>query len=172
VGTVNVRRVRSPQTAGFTLFELLAGLGIVGILAAIASVSFLGMVERGRVNEAANVLRGMIQTSQREAIKKSQDCIIRLPPKQTRDPVISSSCAATGDRQLRNVAIQYNQTNQIRINYQGRLSQRRTIVVYSNNTGYKRCLVVSNFIGMTRTGRYTNPSVATVSADFCQTTST
>ncbi|BAW97046.1 hypothetical protein NIES970_19900 [[Synechococcus] sp. NIES-970] len=163
---------KSKQTAGFTLFELLAGLGIVGILGAIASVSFLGMVERGRVNEAANVLRGLIQTSQREAIKKSRDCIIRLPPKQTRNPVISSNCSVTGDRQLRNVAIQYNQTNQIQINYQGRLSQRRTIVVYSDNTEYKRCLVVSNFIGMTRTGRYTNQDIATVSADFCETNST
>lgn len=163
---------KSKQTAGFTLFELLAGLGIVGILGAIASGSFLGIVERGRVNEAANVLRGLIQTSQREAIKKSRDCIINLPPKQTRNPVISSNCAVTGDRQLRNVAIQYNQTNQIHINHQGRFRQRRTIVIYSNNTDYKRCLVVSNFIGMTRTGRYTDSNVATVSADFCQTTNT
>ncbi|ACA99594.1 MULTISPECIES: Tfp pilus assembly protein FimT/FimU [Cyanophyceae] len=155
---------------GFTLFELLAGLVIVGILAGISVPSFLAFVERGRVNEAANILRGVIQSSQREAIKKSTDCTIQLPAKQTKNPTISSTCSIDGPRRLKNVVIQYNQTDQISIDYQGRFNRKRTIVLYSENTNYKRCLVVSSFIGMTRTGIYTDQDLNTVSADYCQKT--
>lgn len=44
------------STAGFTTTELLIGVAIVGILAALAGPTFKGYVYRGRVSEAVTVL--------------------------------------------------------------------------------------------------------------------
>ena len=45
-----------PKTAGFTTIELLIGVAIVGILAAVAIPSFKSYVYRGRMSEAVTVL--------------------------------------------------------------------------------------------------------------------
>ncbi|MEB3225756.1 MAG: type II secretion system protein [Synechococcus sp.] len=141
---------------GFTLIEILVALFMVGILSAIAAPSFLGTVNRGRVNEAASQLRGMFQNAQREAIKKSQDCVIQLPAKGTENPVITSSCDPSDQsRRLNNVFIQYNGTgDQITVDFKGGMNIQRTIVIYSDNTSHRRCLVISNLIGMIRVGNY------------------
>ena len=47
---------RHLRSAGFTTIELLVGVAIVGILAAVAIPSFKGYVYRGRVTEAVTVL--------------------------------------------------------------------------------------------------------------------
>ncbi|NNE18563.1 MAG: prepilin-type N-terminal cleavage/methylation domain-containing protein [Myxococcales bacterium] len=47
---------RHPRSNGFTTIELLVGVAIVGILAAVAIPSFKGYVYRGRVTEAVTVL--------------------------------------------------------------------------------------------------------------------
>lgn len=46
----------SPKRNGFTTIELLIGVAIVGILAALAIPTFKGYVYRGRVNEAVRIL--------------------------------------------------------------------------------------------------------------------
>ncbi len=45
-----------PRSTGFTTIELLIGVAIVGILAALAIPTFKGYVYRGRVTEAVTVL--------------------------------------------------------------------------------------------------------------------
>ena len=47
---------RHPRSAGFTTIELLIGVAIVGILAAIAVPTFKSYVYRGRATEAVRVL--------------------------------------------------------------------------------------------------------------------
>jgi prepilin-type N-terminal cleavage/methylation domain-containing protein len=47
---------RHRRSAGFTTIELLIGVAIVGILAALAIPAFKGYVYRGRVSEAITVL--------------------------------------------------------------------------------------------------------------------
>ncbi len=48
--------MRQPRSAGFTTIELLIGVAIVGILAAIAVPTFKSYVYRGRVSEAVRIL--------------------------------------------------------------------------------------------------------------------
>ncbi|MFN6566341.1 Tfp pilus assembly protein FimT/FimU [Dendronalium sp. ChiSLP03b] len=56
-------------TAGFTLVEVLVVVIMVGILATIAAPSWLGFVNRQRVNKANDVVLAALQEAQREAKK-------------------------------------------------------------------------------------------------------
>jgi len=68
----NVRKTNQ----GFTLIELLIILLIVGILSAFAGPSFLGLLNRGKVNNAVAQVQGALQEAQREAIRKSRNCTV------------------------------------------------------------------------------------------------
>ncbi len=54
------------NSQGFTLIELIIILFIVGILSAIAAPSFLGLLNRGKVNNAVAQVQGALQEAQRE----------------------------------------------------------------------------------------------------------
>jgi type II secretory pathway pseudopilin PulG len=57
------------QDAGFTLLEIFVMVVIVGVLAAIVAPSWLGFVNRQRVNKANDAILAALQEAQRQAIK-------------------------------------------------------------------------------------------------------
>lgn len=63
VGVGGSPLARHPRSTGFTTIELLIGVAIVGILAALAIPTFKGYVYRSRMNEAVRIL-GEIKTRQ------------------------------------------------------------------------------------------------------------
>lgn len=80
---------------GFTMLETITIVVILGILSAIAAPSFLGMLNRNKVNDALSQAQGALQEAQREAIRKSKLCpvnIFEISKKMT------GSCLVTGDR--------------------------------------------------------------------------
>jgi prepilin-type N-terminal cleavage/methylation domain-containing protein len=161
----------SSNNYGFTLFELIIVTLIIGILSVIVVPSFLGFLTRAKVNNGLSLLQGNIQITQREAMKRSKSCILNLPNNNTKDGTLSSTCSSTGDRKLKDVFVVYNNPSgqKINFNFRGHTSPLRTIVIYHPDTKHKRCVVVSNGIGMVRTGVYTNDNLATISATHCQT---
>jgi prepilin-type N-terminal cleavage/methylation domain-containing protein len=70
----NVRKSNS----GFTLVELLITLIIIGVIAVISVPNFLGLLNRNRVNEAAQQVEGAIKEAQRQAMRKGKICQIRF----------------------------------------------------------------------------------------------
>ena len=72
----NARKYNS----GFTLIEMLATIVIIGVIAAIASPTFIGLLSRYRLNGALQQLLGAINESQRLAMLQGKSCRIEISP--------------------------------------------------------------------------------------------
>ncbi|AFY38141.1 hypothetical protein Lepto7376_1813 [[Leptolyngbya] sp. PCC 7376] len=160
------------NSRGFTLLEILAVILLLGITAAIASPSLLGFLARAKVDSAFSELRAMLQLAQRNAIRNSKTCTMFLPENNSENGVLTSDCSVTGNETLEDARIKYNRANskKVSFSYRGNTGSLRTIVVYSESTNFKRCMVISNGLGMMRSGVYTRNDLTTISASYCQTT--
>ncbi len=168
------------HSLGFTLFEQLVVLVIIGVVTAIAAPSFLILNQKAKVDDAMNSLRIGIQEGQRQAITKSKDCTITLPATGTTNPTIRSDCFLYGNVELNDVTLAHNYApdavdpsiSKIVFDYKGRpstISDKGTMVVYIPGIEHQKCLVISNLIGMTRSGDYDDVQTNGVSSTSCTT---
>ncbi|NJN75873.1 MAG: prepilin-type N-terminal cleavage/methylation domain-containing protein [Synechococcaceae cyanobacterium RL_1_2] len=183
---------------GFTLIEILVGIIIIGIGAALATPSFLGLVERNRIKDAQVQLKGSLQEAQREAIKRGQNCRVFLPAADTAnskgeitiadnngdtDDDDGEGCLVTGSRVMDGVLMSYaptknTDTNSFQFNFKGETgnnldSGEMIFVIYTKNgdqiNAYdQKCIVVSNPLGLIKTGNYEGyTNVASIAQDNC-----
>lgn len=157
---------------GFTLIELLIIVVVIGILAAIAAPSFLGFLNRSRVNDALASIEGALKEAQREAMRRSTNCEVTIPsgnaPTLTASP---ASCLPTGSRTLDKVTLRRPSTMaSVIFNFKGGTSSTGTVVIASSaGTVQQKCLVISPGIGIMRTGNYSDSDTSGASADNCTT---
>lgn len=142
---------------GFTIVEILAVLVTIGILSAIAAPSFLSMFSRNKVNDALAQTRGALQEAQRESMRKSKTCKVKVPKGD--DQTVSSDCFVTGNRTLKGINIDHENTEtwEIIFDFKGRtndVANAGTIILSSPDTSDQKCLVISQGIGMIRSGNY------------------
>ncbi|MBE9018093.1 type II secretion system protein [Chroococcidiopsidales cyanobacterium LEGE 13417] len=146
---------------GFSMFEIAIVLLIVGILAVIAVPSFISMFNKNSVNDALAKVQGILKEAQREAIRKSKTCTVTIPA-EGNDKTISSSCNVTGDRTLTGINIDHEKDTDpwlITFDFKGRTNdldnQGKLILTSANNTTSERkCLALSQGLGIIRTGNY------------------
>lgn len=155
------------NSQGFTLIETMIIVVIIGILSAIAGPSFLGMLNKARVNSALSEIQGILQQAQREAMRKSKACTVTLNPTNN---AISSDCSVTGVPTLNSNIVMAANEKSFKFSYRGTitLSDAGTIVLSSkDNPSVKKCLVISHPLGIIRTGNY-NDSTNSVTAAKCE----
>lgn len=173
------------NSQGFTMIEIIIILMIIGILSAIAVPSFLAMYNKGKLNNALTQVQGALQEGQREAIRKSQSCTVTL---DTTNNKVTSSCLATGERSLVNYgvamatnilpppgaslpAIPFSFKGNTTIALSGGANSGTVVLYLSNGSGQKKCLAISNGIGIMRTGNYSgsSSSASDITAGTCAT---
>lgn len=162
---------------GWTLIEMLVVTIITGIFAALAAPSMMGMMGKADVSNAINQVKSGLQESQRIAMSKGTSCTVNLGSSAS-PPTLTSSSATVGClsevRTLpKSVIMLENFTNDtVSFSYKGNTTSSGTVVVVaSNRQGEARCLVISNGLGIMRTGTYSGSvaSGATISAGSCTT---
>lgn len=161
---------RSITTLGFTIFELLIVIVLIGILAAISTPSFFSLINRKKVDDALNLVQGALKEAQREGMKKSHNCSITLDTEN-----IVGGCLVTGKRDLGNVRYVHNDipSNTITYDFRGNVAlggSDRVIVFYLNgNRSYQKCLVVTEGLGLIRIGNYPGNDTTTPAVSKCTT---
>jgi prepilin-type N-terminal cleavage/methylation domain-containing protein len=149
----NVSRNRSDR--GFTLLEIIVVLVLFGILSAIAAPSFLSSYNRMKLDNALNDLRGAIEESQRQAIQQGKSCQVVI-----NNGNISGPCLITGSRKLdSSISISPNTSTTVQFSFKGNTTSSVDFVLSlsdGSNTQEKRCLSISDGVGILRTGIYDN----------------
>ncbi|WP_338431700.1 type II secretion system protein [Synechococcus elongatus] len=158
---------------------------IIGILSAIAVPNLLGYFSRTQVDGNAETLEGILRQAQREAIRRSRTCAVVIP--SGANPVIrtatnaevagsSEDCLPSRnlsrefDLTLRDTRIDSNLTANpptLGFTFKGTPTAANAILVLSSTrspTAAQRCIVVSELLGLIRSGTYTgapaNPTEA------------
>jgi len=186
---------RSPvRNQGWTLIEMAVVAVIAGILSALAIPSMVGMQGRSELRDATNQIKSALQEAQRSAIKSGRRCRVLVNSTLPAAPMnynissTDSSSTATDPGTQPNpnnytcisspvrfpngsqLSLTTNLTNNsIRFNYRGTttLNSQGTIVISSGKTSEKRCIVISNALGLIRSGIYTGTAfTGTCNTDF------
>jgi prepilin-type N-terminal cleavage/methylation domain-containing protein len=177
----NVRKSNS----GFTLVELLMTLIIIGVIAVITVPSFLGLLNRNRVNQAAQQVEGALKEAQRQALRMGKQCTINIntttktisnpaPPTPPTPPTPATNGCLLSTRNL-NSSVQLN-SNSATLAFSGKgnidrvLANPAIVVSMPNQTDQRKCIILDGFFGVLRSGDYPIALGATdiPEADRCQ----
>jgi prepilin-type N-terminal cleavage/methylation domain-containing protein len=172
----NVRK----SSSGFTLIEMLVTITVVGVIAAIASPNFLGLLNRNRANEAMRQVEGAIKEAQRQALRTGKQCTINIDTtnKTITNPatngcllstrVLNDSIQLNFSRTGTPPTITFSGKGNITIN-DADAALRTPVLVMSipNNANIQKCVAVENVLGSIRTGDYSATIPTTPVADDC-----
>lgn len=163
-------QIKQKSDRGFTLIELMIALFIIGILAAIASPNFIGLLNRTKVNTSLERLVGAIKETQRQAMRLGKRCRINIDPNTNILTTIPSKCLLNSRQIDNNVKIRTNLSGSIpniSFSHKGNTTKAGTIVLSSNLTNTQKCFTISLGLGIMRTGNYTGSETDPVSGSNC-----
>lgn len=168
--------------AGFTFIETMFVLVLVGILSAIAVPSYLGLLNRQRLNNAQEEVFTAMQTAQANARReknawvacfyddgnKASWSVNRLPESTSSDwdctkstnwqAILSSSSgliAISSDKSYTTLAANPSTYYPVEFKYDGSVTPlgKITLEIRKETKGDKRCVVISTLLGAMRTAK-------------------
>ena len=149
----------------------MVALVIIGIIAAIASPNFLGLLNRIKVNNALEELLGAIKETQRLAMRHGKSCRININPSNNILNAADNECSLSTRRIDKNVIIRTNLSGSppnISFSHKGSTTKMGTIVLSSNLTDTQKCFVISLGLGIMRTGNYTGSRTGSIEPSDCE----
>jgi prepilin-type N-terminal cleavage/methylation domain-containing protein len=163
---------------GFTLLELIVVAVFVGIIAGISAPSFIGLNQRNKVNQDLTSAENALLEAQRGAMRRGKDCTLSFSVSASGEPTISSSsgnCLSMGTRTLYNVSMNIYKdgtgaTSSLTFDYLGNMTETNPITIvlqHNSNSGDKKCIVISQPLGLIATGKYTTPASGTNYSSSC-----
>jgi prepilin-type N-terminal cleavage/methylation domain-containing protein len=146
---------------GFTLIESLTIIMIIGVLATIATPSFLSWLSNKKVENALVRVEGALKEAQRQAIARSKPCVVTIPTGVNQQ--ITSTCLGSSDWVIQEVNISRpSSLATLNFDFKGRVrtpgNSGTIILSLPNNTVRQKCLEISVGIGLMRTGTYDGTS--------------
>ncbi|WP_027403281.1 pilus assembly FimT family protein [Aphanizomenon flos-aquae] len=163
---------------GFTLLELMVVMIFVGILAAISAPGFIGLNQRNKVTQDVTNAENALLEAQRGAMRRGKDCTLSFSVSASGEPIISSSsdnCLSMGTRTLYNVSMNIYKdgtgaVSSLTFDYLGNMTETNPITIvlrHKSNTGGKKCIVISQPLGLIATGKYIDPVSGTNYSSSC-----
>ncbi len=158
---------------GFTLIEMLTVIIIIGVIAAIAAPNFLGLLNRNRVNEAAQQIEGALKEAQRQAMRQGKQCRVDI---DTANNIISNPAAPLNgcllsNRNLNNLIQLNSNTTTITFSGKGNITGATPpvlVVSIPNGTDLQKCIVLDSLLGSQRSGEYTGAIPTSPVSASCQ----
>lgn len=176
---------------GFTLIELLVVVVIVGISAAVATPSLVGSWRQNRANQAFSQLVSALQSAQANANRLSTTCTVTITQTQVTAASPTSPSGSTGgciqetvnfDSTIINVNTNPTFitpfTSGVAFAFNGTTTATTTLFVgrkdgSTPNTTNANCVVITDPLGLIRTGKYTalatiTTTSGTTNTNFCE----
>jgi Tfp pilus assembly protein FimT len=183
---LDVHRIN--RNRGVTLTEVVVIVVIIAIMAGMSAPSFLAWLNKQRLSESLASVEGALREAQREAMRQNIQCTISfspdLPSDNTTLSAIPASCLPTGSRTLGGKLFGLieigtinlrgtfnNSTNKLAFRpRRGSTTSVGSLYLSLADSGVQqRCLVVSTFSGLFRTGVYVGTApTGTIPADCVQ----
>jgi prepilin-type N-terminal cleavage/methylation domain-containing protein len=152
---------RLAQASGFSLVELLVGVAILGLLAALGWGGGSESLARQRLEAATRRLDQGIQRGRAEAQKIGRPCGLSLQEEGWAPPVggVMPPCLHTLESLKDPIAagevqLSHNFPAVLRFSSNGLVLDGGTAVLQAAGTSLQRCLVMALPLGITRLGRY------------------
>jgi prepilin-type N-terminal cleavage/methylation domain-containing protein len=152
---------RLVRDSGFSLAELLVGVAILGLLAALGWGGGSESLARQRLEAATRRLDQGIQRGRAEAQKQGRPCGLSLQEEGWAPPTggVMSPCLHTLESLKEPIAagevqLSHNFPAVLRFSSNGLVLDGGTAVLQAAGTSLQRCLVMALPLGITRLGRY------------------